>query len=538
MSQVSDIELLERNRRLMAAKAPKTQVTATATKLLDGKKNYKTKTGKSYDANKKPAGRAAPAIKKVPTSTASGDLALWEEVNKLDTAARDLKVAKAPMGKVAAAVNNLLEGKKEFKAKTGNDYDANKKPAGGAAPATSLATSGDLAEWEALTEQGSAVRYERLFYFELFMSLLFLSYFAYYIMLFRDLKAKKASNDEIMDAVGKLEESFKKVSGIDYDANKKPVGGADAPVHTASSAASCHMGLRDRKVCKLKTEKKVAKKRHVEEPSTSRETRELIQLSYDKTDESEPELHIDEGEDDIPLDTLLEQSPAAKKFKGLSPVNSQPASPSSCQPTVDDSNEMLSFLNSSNVVSTERSTEADRSGAIEKHRFGHSSFRNGRLLKKLESRTLSAAIKLTRTTVKNELTPVDYNRAVILSCKHGDLANMKEDDKAMRLLLKALSHLDDEGLDKIEAWPVNGYLPYYNELIGETSSKDSCYLASVPGDEDYEHPDALREASAPALEEDYEIVPRINVQQGSKFRLQSEANANFSKIAKKNRKFS
>ncbi|CBY14459.1 unnamed protein product [Oikopleura dioica] len=526
---MSGTELLERNRSIMAAKASKAQVTATATKLLDaaavnnlleGKKNYKTKTGESYDANKKPAGGAAPAIKKVPTSTASGDLALWEEVNKLDTAARDLKVAKAPMDKVAAAVNSLLEGKKEFKAKTGNDYDANKKPAGGAAPATSLATSGDLAEWEALTEQGSAVRYERLFYFELFMSLLFLSYFAYYIMLFRDLKAKKASNDEIMVAVGKLEESFKKVSSSDYDANKKPVGGADAPVHAASSAASCHMGLRDRKVCKLKTEKKVAKKRHVEEPSTSRETRELIQLSYDKTDESEPELHIDEGEDDIPLDTLLEQSPAAKKFKGLSPVNSQPASPSSCQPTVE--SEMLSFLNSSNVVSTER-IEAGRSGAIEKHRFGHSSFRNGRLLKKLESRTLSAAIQLTRTTVKNELKPTDYNRVVLLSCKHGGLANMKEDDKAMRLLLKALSHLDDEGLDKIEAWPVNGFLPYYNELIGETSSNDSCYLASVPGDADYEHPDALREASASALEEDYEIVPRINVQQGSKFRLQKRS---------------
>jgi bifunctional glutamyl/prolyl-tRNA synthetase len=69
-----------------------------------------------------------------------------------------------------------------------------------------------------------------------------------------------------MAAVGKLKElkeSFKKVAGTDYDANKKPVGGssAAAPVAAAASAASPHMDLwkqtveQGDKVRKLKAEK-------------------------------------------------------------------------------------------------------------------------------------------------------------------------------------------------------------------------------------------------------------------------------------------
>ncbi|CBY43069.1 unnamed protein product [Oikopleura dioica] len=251
-------------RDLKVAKAPKDQVTAAVNELLEAKKNFKAKTGKDYDANKKPAGGAASApAQAAPSSSASGDLDLWEEVTKLGKAVRDLKAAKAPKDQVTAAVTKLLDGKKNYKTKTGKDYDANKKPAGGAAPATkkvptstasgdlalwetvtklaapatSSATSGALDAWEATTAQGNAVR---------------------------DLKAKKASKDEIMAAVGKLKElkeSFKKVSGSDYDANKKPAGGVAAPVPAAASAASPHMDLwkqtveQGDKVRKLKTEK-------------------------------------------------------------------------------------------------------------------------------------------------------------------------------------------------------------------------------------------------------------------------------------------
>jgi len=155
------------------------------------------------------------------------DLVICEDADDLPLS-DILNCEKAPKDQVTAVVNKLLEGKKEFKAKTGADYDAKKKPAGGASPAatqarapTASVSSGALAAWEATTAQGNVVR---------------------------DLKSKKASKDEIMAAVGKLKElkeSFKKVAGTDYDANKKPVGGssAAAPVAAAASAASPHMDL-------------------------------------------------------------------------------------------------------------------------------------------------------------------------------------------------------------------------------------------------------------------------------------------------------
>jgi len=178
-------------------------------KLLDAKKKFKAK--KNFMAKKK--------------VTAAVTKLLGGKKNSTWCA---LKSAKAPKDQVTAVVNKLLEGKKEFKAKTGADYDAKKKPAGGASPAatqarapTASVSSGALAAWEATTAQGNVVR---------------------------DLKSKKASKDEIMAAVGKLKElkeSFKKVAGTDYDANKKPVGGssAAAPVAAAASAASPHMDL-------------------------------------------------------------------------------------------------------------------------------------------------------------------------------------------------------------------------------------------------------------------------------------------------------
>jgi bifunctional glutamyl/prolyl-tRNA synthetase len=151
-------------RDLKVAKAPKDQVTAADTKLLDGEKNYKAKTGNDYDANKKPAGGAAPAATQAqaPTSASSGDLPLWEKVTQLGDAVLQRKSAKASKDQVTAAVNKLLEGKKEFKAKTGADYDAKKKLAAGApvAPASASVSSGALAAREATTAQGNAVRYE------------------------------------------------------------------------------------------------------------------------------------------------------------------------------------------------------------------------------------------------------------------------------------------------------------------------------------------------------------------------------------------
>ena len=99
----------------------------------------------------------------------------------------------------------VLKGlKADYKKATGQDYDANKKPAGQqAAPAQAAASnSGDLALWEKATAQGNKIR---------------------------DLKSKKASKDEIMkevEVLKGLKADYKKATGSDYDANKKPSGNA------------------------------------------------------------------------------------------------------------------------------------------------------------------------------------------------------------------------------------------------------------------------------------------------------------------------
>ena len=101
----------------------------------------------------------------------------------------------------------VLKGlKAEYKKATGQEYDANKKPAGGAqqaAPA-SASNSGDLALWEKATAQGNKIR---------------------------ELKSKKASKDEIMkevEVLKGLKAEYKQATGSDYDANKKPAGNASA----------------------------------------------------------------------------------------------------------------------------------------------------------------------------------------------------------------------------------------------------------------------------------------------------------------------
>ena len=55
-----------------------------------------------------------------------------------------------------SAVGELKAMKEAFKKVSGGEYDANKKPAGGAAPATE--GSKELTVWEAATAAGNAVR--------------------------------------------------------------------------------------------------------------------------------------------------------------------------------------------------------------------------------------------------------------------------------------------------------------------------------------------------------------------------------------------
>ena len=64
---------------------------------------------------------------------------------------------KASKDEIMKEVESLKALKAEFKSATDQEYDANKKPVGGAS--TQAATSGaDLSLWEKVTEQGNSIR--------------------------------------------------------------------------------------------------------------------------------------------------------------------------------------------------------------------------------------------------------------------------------------------------------------------------------------------------------------------------------------------
>ena len=168
-------------------------------KLL--KAEYKNATGTEYDANKKPAGGAAPtAPAPAAAAPASGNLAVWEKVTAQGNKIRELKSKKAAKEEIMKEVEVLKTLKAEYKAATGSEYDANKKPAGGAAPAPAAAVSapaggasGDLSLWEKVTAQGNTIR---------------------------KMKSEKASKDDVMAAVNILKElkaNYKSATGTEYD---------------------------------------------------------------------------------------------------------------------------------------------------------------------------------------------------------------------------------------------------------------------------------------------------------------------------------
>ena len=128
----------------------------TGSKHKEAAKEPKISKKQQKKAEKAAAAPVAPAA-----SNKTGDaLKLWDEVTGFGNEVRKLKSAKAPKDQVTAAVQKLLDGKKKFKEVTGQDYDANKKPAGETAPATQAKTAGgaDLKLWEEVTAAGDKVR--------------------------------------------------------------------------------------------------------------------------------------------------------------------------------------------------------------------------------------------------------------------------------------------------------------------------------------------------------------------------------------------
>ena len=94
-----------------------------------------------------------------PAANSGGDLAVWEKVTAQGNKIRELKSKKASKDDIMKEVESLKALKAEYKKATGQEYDANKKPAGVAQQAASAASSsGDLALWEKVTAQGNKIR--------------------------------------------------------------------------------------------------------------------------------------------------------------------------------------------------------------------------------------------------------------------------------------------------------------------------------------------------------------------------------------------
>lgn len=182
----------EKVRDLKSKKADKAAVDAEVKVLLALKADYKTATGQDW----KPGAAASTPVTteavSPPSSPAGGNISVDQNTLLAQIAAqgdkvRDLKTAKAAKSAIDAEVKILLALKADFKATTGTDWKPGMKPENTPPPAESAATpsaakkgAGDNIK-EALTakvnDQGHIVR---------------------------ELKAKKASKDEIDAAVKTL----------------------------------------------------------------------------------------------------------------------------------------------------------------------------------------------------------------------------------------------------------------------------------------------------------------------------------------------
>ena len=123
----------------------------------------------------------------------SAAMGLWEQTFAMGNQVRELKSNKASKDEITAAVEKLKSLKAQYEAESGQKYDANKKPTGGAS-SPSPAKSGNQELFEQVTAQGNLVR---------------------------ELKGKKAGKPEIDAAVAKLlqlKKEYQSVTGEEYKA--------------------------------------------------------------------------------------------------------------------------------------------------------------------------------------------------------------------------------------------------------------------------------------------------------------------------------
>ncbi|XGW21162.1 hypothetical protein V3C99_004258 [Haemonchus contortus] len=145
--------------RDLKSKDPKAESTKMAVqKLLELKKQYSEVTGQEY----KP-GQAPEQSNKVATSTTSESLALYMKIEAQGELVRAEKAKDAKSEASKAAIATLLELKKEYKEKTGQDYKAGQPPATGApsAGASSNAIVEPSDVYAEIEAQGELVRKEK-----------------------------------------------------------------------------------------------------------------------------------------------------------------------------------------------------------------------------------------------------------------------------------------------------------------------------------------------------------------------------------------
>merc|ERR1719259_840838 len=146
-------------REMKSEKASKDEITAAVGVLKTLKEDYKKASGSDYDAKKKPAGGAQASAAPAGGAPAGGaDMAIWEKVTAQGNKIRELKSKKAGKEEIMKEVELLKTLKAEYKSATGSEYDANKKPSGGAPAQAPAGASGDLAIWEKVTAQGNKIR--------------------------------------------------------------------------------------------------------------------------------------------------------------------------------------------------------------------------------------------------------------------------------------------------------------------------------------------------------------------------------------------
>ncbi|KAK6731733.1 hypothetical protein RB195_007914 [Necator americanus] len=199
--------------RTLKGEDPKSDATKQAVqKLLELKKQYKDVCGQEYKPGQPPAESAAKnatntaeSAAKNATNTAESASTLFAAIESQGELVRNEKAKDAKSEATKAAIAKLLDLKKQYKEKTGQDYKPGQSPATPTATATAAAPADVSALYSEIEAQGEIVRQE---------------------------KAKDAKSEAAKAAIAKLLElkkQYKEKSGHDYKPGQRPAASTSIP---------------------------------------------------------------------------------------------------------------------------------------------------------------------------------------------------------------------------------------------------------------------------------------------------------------------